>query len=58
MLDYQSLSFHDVLGLWHLLNLQPAPESAAWLSRMALVDEKPLDSEYVKLRCSNQLTRG
>src|SRR6202048_2077523 len=39
MLNYQSLSFHDVLGLRHLLNLQPAPEFAAWLSRMALLDD-------------------
>ncbi|MDB6086380.1 MAG: eutB [Gammaproteobacteria bacterium] len=38
MLNYQSLSFHDVLGLRHLLNLQPAPEFAAWLSRMSLLD--------------------
>ncbi len=40
MLNYQSLSFHDVLGLRHLLNLQPAPEFAAWLSRMALLDDR------------------
>jgi ethanolamine ammonia-lyase large subunit len=40
MLNYQSLSFHDVLGLRHLLKLQPAPEFAGWLSRMALLDER------------------
>jgi ethanolamine ammonia-lyase large subunit len=40
MLNYQSLSFHDILGLRHLLNLQPAPEFAAWLSRMALIDDR------------------
>jgi ethanolamine ammonia-lyase large subunit len=40
MLNYQSLSFHDVLGLRHLLKLQPAPEFADWLSRMALLDER------------------
>ncbi|MEA3149917.1 MAG: ethanolamine ammonia-lyase large subunit [Gammaproteobacteria bacterium] len=40
MLNYQSLSFHDVLGLRHLLNLQPAPEFAAWLSRMAMLDDR------------------
>jgi ethanolamine ammonia-lyase large subunit len=39
MLNYQSLSFHDVLGLRHLLNLQPAPEFVAWLTRMALLDD-------------------
>jgi ethanolamine ammonia-lyase large subunit len=38
MLNYQSLSFHDVLGLRHLLNLRPAPEFTDWLSRMALLD--------------------
>jgi ethanolamine ammonia-lyase large subunit len=38
MLNYQSLSFHDVLGLRHLLKLEPAPEFAAWLSRMAIMD--------------------
>jgi ethanolamine ammonia-lyase large subunit len=40
MLNYQSLSFHDVLGLRHLLKLKPAPEFAAWLTRMALLDER------------------
>jgi ethanolamine ammonia-lyase large subunit len=40
MLNYQSLSFHDVLGLRHLLNLRPAPEFAAWLSHMALLDDR------------------
>ena len=38
MLNYQSLSFHDVLGLRHLLNLRPAPEFEAWLERMGLLD--------------------
>ncbi len=40
MLNYQSLSFHDVLGLRHLLDLQPAPEFAAWLSRLSMLDER------------------
>jgi len=39
MLNYQSLSFHDVQGLRRSLNLSPAPEFAAWLARMALVGE-------------------
>lgn len=38
MLNYQSLSFHDVLGLRHLLKLRPAPEFEAWLARMGLLD--------------------
>ncbi|HSW15375.1 MAG TPA: ethanolamine ammonia-lyase subunit EutB [Solimonas sp.] len=38
MLSYQSLSWHDVLGLRHLLKLRPAPEFEAWLQRMDLMD--------------------
>lgn len=38
MLNYQSLSFHDVLGLRHLLNLRPAPEFETWLDRMGMLD--------------------
>lgn len=38
MLNYQSLSFHDVLGLRHLLKLRPAPEFEAWLGRMDMPD--------------------
>jgi ethanolamine ammonia-lyase large subunit len=40
MLNYQSLAFHDVLGLRHLMGLQPAPEFAAWLMRMSLLDDR------------------
>ncbi|SEH25386.1 ethanolamine ammonia-lyase subunit EutB [Magnetospirillum fulvum] len=38
MLNYQSLSYHDVLGLRHLLDLRPAPEFDAWLGRMGMLD--------------------
>ena len=38
MLNYQSLAFHDVLGLRHLMNLRPAPEFADWLQAMAMLD--------------------
>ncbi|KXV40288.1 ethanolamine ammonia-lyase [Gluconobacter japonicus] len=38
MLNYQSLSFHDLLSLRKLLNLKPAPEFASWLERMGLYD--------------------
>ncbi len=55
MLNYQSLSFHDVLGLRHLLKLQPAPEFAAWLSRMALLDER---GRLAPPPGSNALVRG
>ena len=33
MLDYQSLSFHDVLYVRRVLGLRPAPEFEAWLAR-------------------------
>jgi ethanolamine ammonia-lyase large subunit len=38
MLGYQSLGYHDVLGLRQLLNLRPAPEFEAWLQRMGMLD--------------------
>ncbi len=37
MLGYQSLSYHDVLALRHLLRRRPAPEFDAWLQRMDLM---------------------
>jgi ethanolamine ammonia-lyase large subunit len=55
MLNYQSLSFHDLLGLRHQLNLQPAPEFGAWLSRMALLDEH---GRLAPPSRSNALVRG
>ncbi|WP_354858811.1 ethanolamine ammonia-lyase subunit EutB [Acetobacter fabarum] len=36
MLNYQSLSFHDILTLRNMLGARPAPEFAAWLERMGL----------------------
>lgn len=38
MLNYQSLSFHDILTLRSMLNFRPAPEFAAWLEQMGLFD--------------------
>jgi ethanolamine ammonia-lyase large subunit len=38
MLNYQSLSFHDIVRLRHVLKLRPAPEFEAWLARMGLLD--------------------
>jgi len=38
MLNYQSLSYHDVLGLRHLQGLSPAPEFESWLARMGMFD--------------------
>jgi ethanolamine ammonia-lyase large subunit len=36
MLNYQSTSYHDVAAVRRMLNLAPAPEFAAWLTRMNL----------------------
>jgi ethanolamine ammonia-lyase large subunit len=38
MLNYQSLSYHDIVGLRHQFNRPPAPEFEAWLKRMGLID--------------------
>jgi ethanolamine ammonia-lyase large subunit len=40
MLNYQSLSFHDIACLRDQLDRSPAPEFAAWLRRMALLDAR------------------
>ena len=55
MLNYQSLSFHDVLSLRHLLNLKPAPEFAEWLGRMSLLDDR---GRLAPPPLSNPLVRG
>jgi len=39
MLSYQSLSFHDILGLRHRLGLTACPEFQAWLERMGMLDD-------------------
>jgi ethanolamine ammonia-lyase large subunit len=39
MLSYQSLAFHDVLGLRHLLGRSPAPEFETWLDKMGMLDQ-------------------
>jgi len=38
MLNYQSLSFHDILYVRHTLGRRPAPEFEDWLQRMDLAD--------------------
>ena len=54
MLNYQSLSYHDVVGLRHLLGRKPAPEFEAWLMRMGLADVSgkvpPLGRDAAPLR--------
>lgn len=42
MLNYQSLSYHDIAALRQLLHLRPAPEFAAWLTRMEITDDAGL----------------
>lgn len=39
MLNYQSTSFHDAMYLRSVLGLQPAPEFAAWLRKMEILDQ-------------------
>lgn len=39
MLNYQSLSNHDIVRLRHLLGRKPAPEFEAWLEKMHISDE-------------------
>jgi ethanolamine ammonia-lyase large subunit len=36
MLNYQSTSYHDAVGVRRLLGLRPAPEFVAWLERLGL----------------------
>src|SRR5262249_50722611 len=51
MLNYQSTSYHDAVGVRRLFNLRPAPEFLAWLERrgiyrdgtLALADGSPRD---------------
>ncbi len=40
MLNYQSLSFHDLQALRSLLKLKVAPEFQDWLARLGLLDER------------------
>jgi ethanolamine ammonia-lyase large subunit len=39
MLNYQSTSYHDVLAVREMLGLTPAPEFAAWLRKMGIMDD-------------------
>ena len=55
MLNYQSLSFHDVQGLRRSLQLEPAPEFTAWLMRMSLLGE---GGRLAAPSANNALVRG
>jgi ethanolamine ammonia-lyase large subunit len=54
MLNYQSLAYHDVLGLRHLLKRRPAPEFDEWLDRMGMLDAEqrlaPLSPDGAPMR--------
>ena len=54
MLGYQSLSFHDVLYLRHVLGLRPAPEFEHWLQSLGMADGTgrvlPVDAASSSLR--------
>ncbi|WP_419896665.1 ethanolamine ammonia-lyase subunit EutB [Roseomonas sp. USHLN139] len=53
MLNYQSLSFHDILALRQLQSLRPAPEFEAWLARMDMLEPdgrmRVLDPSAIRL---------
>jgi len=38
MLNYQSLSYHDILYLRSTFGVKPAPEFEMWLEKMDMVD--------------------
>jgi Ethanolamine ammonia-lyase heavy chain (EC 4.3.1.7) len=38
MLNYQSLSYHDIVSLRRSFGRPPAPEFEAWLHQMGLLD--------------------
>lgn len=54
MLGYQSLSFHDVLYLRHVLGLRAAPEFEAWMQHVGMADPagrvRPMDPASSPLR--------
>jgi ethanolamine ammonia-lyase large subunit len=39
MLNYQSLSYHDIVSLRHHLKLRPAPEFHRWLGARGMLNE-------------------
>ena len=54
MLNYQSLSYHDIVSVRHLLGRRPAPEFEEWLRRFGLADTlgrvPPLAGDAAPLR--------
>lgn len=54
MLHYQSTSFHDALYLREVLGLRPAPEFAAWLAGIGLLEDngrvRPIEQAHAQAR--------
>ena len=50
MLNYQSTSYHDAIGVRRIFNLRPAPEFLAWLEESGIYH----DGEPAKLNESAQ----
>jgi len=42
MLNYQSLSYHDIATLRSILHLEPAPAFKGWLERLGLMENGKL----------------
>ncbi len=57
MLNYQSTSYHDALGVRRLLGLRPAPEFAAWLEARGLPTggPAPVEDDQARRRMLEQL---
>ena len=57
MLNYQSTSYHDAMGVRRLLGLRPAPEFAAWLDARGLPHGAPaaIDDGPARTRMLEQL---
>jgi ethanolamine ammonia-lyase large subunit len=50
MLNYQSTSFHDALGVRRLFHLHPAPEFLAWLEAMGIFYDRQLVRDHTGAR--------
>jgi ethanolamine ammonia-lyase large subunit len=42
MLNYQSVSYHDIATLREMLRLKPAPEFEKWLGNMGIMENGKL----------------
>lgn len=60
MLNYQSLSYHDIATVRELLAKRPAPEFEAWLEGMGLMEDGKLTglAGYPGLFCGTPIRKG